>query len=275
MNKRTAKRRANELDGKTWTRYSISVWSDIKKTPEEVALRHPAMFPIALAQRIIQCFTTAQDKVVFDPFVGIGSTVLAAELEGKTGIGIELSPKFAALARRRLRAHAPRSTPGGQSRIIRDDARNLLRHVPADSVDLIVTSPPYWDILTRKRTADRKQPRNYGDDGADLGNIKDFHDFLAALQDIFRDCCAVLKPGKYAVVIVMDLRKKDRFYPYHQDISRIMQAAGFIYDDLIIWDRRHEYNNLRPLGYPSVFRVNKAHEFILIFRKPGDSVKKL
>jgi len=47
-----------------------------------------------------------------------------------------------------------------------------------------------------------------------------------------------------------------------------MQAIGFIYDDIIIWDRRHEYNNMRPLGYPAVFRVNKAHEFILIFQKP-------
>ena len=46
------RRRANALDGKTWTRYSISVWSDIKKTAEENALKHPAMFPIALAQRV-------------------------------------------------------------------------------------------------------------------------------------------------------------------------------------------------------------------------------
>ncbi len=45
----TPRKRANELDGKTWLRYSVSVWSDIRKTKEEVALKHPAMFPSALA----------------------------------------------------------------------------------------------------------------------------------------------------------------------------------------------------------------------------------
>jgi len=66
----------------------------------------------------------------------------------------------------------------------------------------------------------------------------------------------------------MDIRKKNRFYPYHADFAQRMEEIGFVFDDLIIWDRRHEYNNLRPLGYPSVFRINKVHEFILIFQKP-------
>ncbi|MEN6479314.1 MAG: DNA methyltransferase [Anaerolineales bacterium] len=77
-----------------------------------------------------------------------------------------------------------------------------------------------------------------------------------------------MRPGAYCCVVVMDIRKKNRFYPFHSDLATLMQTIGFIYDDLIIWDRRHEYNNMRPLGYPSVFRVNKAHEFILIFQKP-------
>ncbi len=80
-----------------------------------------------------------------------------------------------------------------------------------------------------------------------------------------------LKPGKYCVVVVMDLRKKDKFFPFHADLAcKLSDRVGFIFDDIIIWDRRHEYNNMRPLGYPHVFRVNKAHEFILIFKKPSE-----
>jgi hypothetical protein len=66
----------------------------------------------------------------------------------------------------------------------------------------------------------------------------------------------------------MDLRKKDRFYPFHSDLAARMSKLGFVFDDIVIWDRGQEYNNLRPLGYPSVFRINKIHEFVLIFRKP-------
>jgi hypothetical protein len=66
----------------------------------------------------------------------------------------------------------------------------------------------------------------------------------------------------------MDLRKQSKFYAYHIDVATFMQEIGFELDDLIIWNRAREYNNLRPLGYPFVFRINKVHEFILIFRVP-------
>ena len=77
-----------------------------------------------------------------------------------------------------------------------------------------------------------------------------------------------LKPAGICCIVVMDLRKKDSFYPYHSDVARFMtETLGFEYEDIIIWNRGHEYSNLRPLGHPYVFRVNKVHEYILIFRK--------
>jgi DNA modification methylase len=261
-------KRANKLDGKTWTRYSISIWNDIRKTPEELRLGHPAMFPVQLPVRLIECLTTDEDKIILDPFVGVGSTVLAARGLGKIGIGLDISPRFVEIALKRLGQSDMFAIDRQQSRIIMADAGNLLEHVEPESVDMVITSPPYWNILTEKRTADYRQIRNYGDMPEDLGKINDYHKFLSALQGVFRLVYRVMKPSKYCVVVAMDLRKKDKFYPYHSDIAAFMQQIGFIYDDLIIWDRRHEYNNMRPLGYPSKFRINKAHEFILIFQKP-------
>jgi DNA modification methylase len=262
-------RRANNLDGKTWTRYSISIWNDIKKTQEEMRLGHPAMFPVQLPMRLIECFTTDEDQVILDPFVGIGSTVLAARKLGKAGVGLDVSPKYIEIATKRLSQTEMFADTDQQSRIIKADARELLSHVESESVDMVITSPPYWNILTEKRSADYKEIRNYGDMPDDLGKISDYQEFLVALQGVFKVVYSALKPAKYCVVVVMDLRKKDTFYPYHADVATFMQQIGFIYDDLIIWDRRHEYNNMRPLGYPSTFRINKAHEFILIFKKPG------
>src|SRR5579885_2672673 len=99
----TNRQRANDLDGRAWTRSSISVWSDIRWTREEQQLRHPAMFPAMLAERLIQCFTRAEERCVLDPFLGSGSTLVAAENQGRTGIGFEVYPEFIHLARRRLR----------------------------------------------------------------------------------------------------------------------------------------------------------------------------
>jgi DNA modification methylase len=266
---RASKKKANDLDGATWTRYSISIWSDIRKTREEIELGHPAIFPLALVSRLIQCFTTEEDRVVLDPFVGIGSTAIAAESLGKIGIGIELSPKYAEKARKRPCSQDMFGTnKTGERRIYEADANDLLSLVQPRSVDLVITSPPYWDILLQERTADYKRTRHYGDSLGDLGKIRDYQKFLAALKKVFALVYEVLKAGKYCCVVVMDLRKKDKYYPYHSDVATFMQDIGFIFDDIIIWDRRHEYNLMRPLGYPSKFRINKAHEYILIFQKP-------
>lgn len=262
------RKKANELDGKTWLRYSISIWSDIRKSPEEVALNHPAIFPVALAGRVIEIFTNSEQKIIFDPFVGVGSTVVAAQSMGKYGIGIELNPEFAEKAEMRFQQLGLLNSNEGSHTIHCANAFDLLEYVEQNSVDLVITSPPYWDILNMKRSADYKEIRTYSNEEADLGNVEDYGQFLEQLKLVFEKIYQVMKAGVYCCVIVMDLRKKDKFYPFHSDIANFMQEVGFIYDGIIIWDRRHEYNNMRPLGYPSVFRVNKAHEFILIFQKP-------
>jgi DNA modification methylase len=250
------------LDGRTWTRYSISVWSDLRKTREELALKHPGLFPAALARRVLECFLPPEGRVVLDPFCGAGSTVLAAHELGKVGIGLDINPEYIKKAKARLGECAD------ACRLICADAADLLSHVERRSVDLVVTSPPYWNVLTRRRSADRKTIRNYGDSPGDLGRIADYRAFVTALGKVFRKVKSALRPGAYCVVVVMDLRQGSQFYPLHADLAAVMQRTGFLLDDIIIWDRRHEYNLFRPLGYPAVFRVNKAHEFVMVFQKP-------
>lgn len=257
-----------ELDGRTWTRYSISVWSDIEKDKEERALKHPALFPQSLVRRLIEAFTNRGD-LVLDPFAGSGSTLLAACNTGRRSVGLELSEEFVATARDRLARTRP-SLDGRDAHdpvLICEDVRNIGRHLPANSVHLCVTSPPYWDILNRKRTADGKDIRNYGGFARDLSLIDSYDEFVGALGAIFQTIRDLLTAGGYLVVNVMDLRKGSRFYPLHMDLSAELTGRGYLLDDIIIWDRKKEYNRLRPLGYPYVFRVNKVHEFLLIFQK--------
>jgi DNA modification methylase len=279
--------RLNDLDGKTWLKYSISVWS-IAKTPEEVKLGHPAMFPLELCERLIKIYTRVGD-VVLDPFMGSGSVLVAAKKLGRKGIGFEIVPEYVELAKKRLQSVEPLKSRAllaftqdikkpeeikkkiGQldlePEIYLEDARNLSKYLKSESVDFCLTSPPYWYVHRRERSADRKESRPYSDLPTDLGNIPDYNMFLNELKKVFQQVHGVLKRGKRCVVVVMDIRVEDRFMPFHMDIVQMMQSIGFTLEDIIIWDRRAEYNNLRPLGYPYVFIVNKVHEYILIFRK--------
>lgn len=255
-----------ELDGKTWLQYSISIWSDIRKSIGENGLAHPAIFPVMLPERLISIYSH-QDDLIFDPFAGSGSTLIAAKNLKRFSKGIELSKEFISLYKQRKNNLSLFDQNNYEPELIHGDARALSQWIEKESVQLTITSPPYWDILNQKRTADNKEIRNYGDSNTDLGNIKSYKGFLEALKNIFSLIFQVTKQSGFCCIVLMDLRKKDKFFPFHLDIIQFMADIGFTLDDIIIWDRRQEYNNLRPLGYPYVFRINKVHEFILIFKK--------
>lgn len=264
------KKRANELSGKIWLQYSFSIWRDIIKTDEERKLRHPAMFPTQLASRLVEIFSKKKE-LILDPFLGSGTTLIAANLLGRHGVGIELSKEYVDLANRRIKGlrlnFTSKSTEMFDSKIYNEDIFKTIKLLKPNSVDLVITSPPYWNILTERRSADRKEIRKYSNSKEDLGNIYSYEEFMERLGTAFSEIYKILKIGKYCILIVMDIRKKSKFYPFHIDLIEKLSDKGYILDDIIIWDRQKEYNNMRPLGYPSVFRVNKVHEYILIFKK--------
>ena len=266
---RTTASRYNELSGKEWLQYSFSIWRDLKKSGEEKKLNHPAMFPFQLVARLIDIFTI-KNGVVLDPFSGVGSTIIAAYKKKRTGIGFELSKEYVKIMNKRLRE--VKNELNKESGLITPkihsvDARRLLDYVIPESIDLCVTSPPYWDILNMRRTADGKVTKKYSESDMDIGNINDYNKFLSELKTIFSSIYKSLKPNGHCAMVVMDIRKKDKFFPFHSDVAEKMKELGFEFEDILIWDRQHEYNNMKPLGYPYIFRVNKVHEYILIFKK--------
>jgi site-specific DNA-methyltransferase (adenine-specific) len=81
----------------SWLR---SAWTDIKG--ESTRRGHPAPYPVALAERLIRLFSFAGDTVL-DPFLGTGSTSLAALASGRNSIGNEIEPKYLEMALQRMR----------------------------------------------------------------------------------------------------------------------------------------------------------------------------
>lgn len=254
-----------KLDGKTWLRYSISIWDDLAKTADERSFKHPAMFPQALTDRLIEIFYRKQTGLVVDPFLGSGSTVCSAYRYNIPSAGFEIVPEYLEIAKKRLAQI--KGNPLSYPKLIIDDARRIKEYLTPGCAGLCITSPPYWNILCQRRSADGKPIRNYSSEAKNMGNIDDYQEFLDSLAAVFKGVYSCLSDRAYCLVNVMDIRKKNRFYPLHMDLNVVMGNIGFTLDDIIIWDRRQEYNNLRPLGYPHVFRINKIHEYIMIFQK--------
>jgi len=250
----------NNLTGREWLQNSFSIWRNLSKSADEKSLKHPASFPVALCEKVISTFSKSNAAVI-DPFNGIGSTMVACSNLQRKGVGIDLSQDFCNLAKSRIDKKS-------DINVINGDNIGILSTLESESFDLCFTSPPYWDILNRKRSADMKENISYSSSSADIGNIADYDLFIKRLSAVFQKTKNLLKSGSYCVINVMDIRKKSVFYPLHSDLASELQKLGYIYDDLIIWDRQLDYNNMRPLGYPYKFRINKVHEYLLIFIKP-------
>ncbi|MBR1603038.1 MAG: site-specific DNA-methyltransferase [Synergistaceae bacterium] len=252
-------KKCNDLTGKEWLQNSFSIWRNLGKTKEEKDLKHPASYPVSLCEKLIRTFSK-KDSNVLDPFSGIGSTMVAAHNLGCSGTGIDLSDEFTEKAKARIENDT-------NITLISGDSFQELDKLKANSFDICITSPPYWDILNMKRSADKKETVNYSNKENDMGNIPNYDEFIRLLGDLFEKVQRCLKSGGYCIVNVMDIRKKSIFYPFHSDLAAELSKRGYIFDDIIIWDRQAEYNNMRPLGYPYKFRINKVHEYILIFIK--------
>jgi modification methylase len=93
-----------------------SFWTDVKGASTRTG--HPAPYPVELAERLIRMFSFAGDTIL-DPFLGTGSTTMAAIRAGRNSIGNEIEPKYfkMACANVRIEASSPRHT-GARSAIV-------------------------------------------------------------------------------------------------------------------------------------------------------------
>lgn len=154
-------------------------------------------------------------------------------------------------------------------RLIQGDARNL-SFIGDNSVHLVVTSPPYWNL------------KKYNDSPTQMGHIEDYEQFLDELNKVWAECLRVLVPGGRLVCVVGDVcvsRKafgRHLVFPLHADINVACRKIGFDNLNPIIWHKisnaNYEVSNgSKFLGKPYEPNaiIKNDIEFILMQRKPG------
>ena len=154
-------------------------------------------------------------------------------------------------------------------RLINGDARDL-SFLDDESVHLVVTSPPYWNL------------KRYNENPDQMGHIQDYETFLRELEKVWRHVFRVLVPGGRLVCVVGDVCVARRdfgrhlVFPLHADICVICRRIGFVNLNPIIWHKianaSYEVaNGSKFLGKPYEPNaiIKNDMEFILMQRKPG------
>jgi DNA modification methylase len=287
----------NELSGEEWLYFTKSVWTTAY--PSELGHQrrkaHGANKPPRLMARLIEFFTKS-GELVLDPFAGVGGTLLGAAIARgpRRAIGLELDERWIAAYRETVEALAaerdgagpvladlgPRD-PGGVRgfdpaglEMRHGDARALLRAIPDASVDLVATDPPY-NVQLPMTMAGGKLAETHANRrtdyamvstlDADLANLPDYPAFLDAMQDVLAECQRVLRPGRYAVLIVRDAYQGGRYLFTAADLAARADAVGLVPKGDIAWYQAG--TRLRPYGYPRSFVPNIAHQHIVVLRK--------
>ncbi len=269
--KREFRNRMNDLSPKDWIKFQKSWFSHNPPPRRKDVLRHPAKFPETLAQEFIEFFTKS-GQVVFDPMVGTGSTLLACLRSGRSGIGVELNPAYAEIARELIDEERELLGPPASElhvEVITGDAADL-QSFNLPQIDYVLTSPPYWDILHARGAETQRQRRDsseldvtYSDDPADLGNIADYDEFLDRLVQIYTDLKSYLRPRSYLTVILKNVKKKGTIYPLAWDVARNL-ADVYTLKDERIWVQ--DNIPLAPYGMGNAWVSNIHHHYCLQFR---------
>ena len=236
---------------------------------------HPAVFPIGLAKRVISLFTHA-GELVLDPFVGSGTTLVAARDLGRNAAGFDLQERYLQLCEKRLgKEQASQVT---QQVFIQDDARNIPSYLEPGTVSLVWTSPPYANTLNRQRKnkslRERKNEQydkveQYSQDPRDLGTM-DLEDYTHAMGDIFEKLLPLLHPKAHCVINIPDIWWANRRVAIHIALTEELRLRGYELRNTVIWDRTNIVNRISIFGWPSNFiTMGTTFEYLLDFWKPA------
>jgi len=271
----------NCLTPKEWVKNQVAIWEffyerrDIRDKNV-----HPATFPIALAAQCIKLFTH-EGELILDPFVGSGTTLVAAQDLGRNAVGFDLKKQYIRLSQSRL--GQTRLDSKTQQVAICDDAHNIPEYLAEETVSLAVTSPPYANMLDRPRLnksmrSDQRRNQHflkvqqYSDDPRDLGTMEP-EQYAETIGNIYRGILRLMRPKAHSVINVADLWVRDDNYgkrvmiPFY--VTRAMEAAGYELRNIIFWDRRNLVNQVGIFGWPSNYiTLGTTYQYILDFWRP-------
>ncbi len=270
--------RLNELSPQEWLKFTKTWFIHNPPPRKKNEVLHPAKYPENMIEGFISFFTKP-GQVVFDPFLGTGSTLVACHSTQRNGIGIELQKKYADIARERLKvleSQLKLSEEGSallcKQLVLQGNSAEIERwwqEFSLPQIDLVITSPPYGPMLNKKGLASKEREEEgldtkYSDDPADLGNAKSYEEFVERLVAMFVAMKPKIKEGGYLVVILQNYMDKGNYMTLAWDFAKEM-AKHYQLRGERIW--LQDNKTLYPYGYKYSFVPNVHHHYCLVFKR--------
>ncbi|MFI1995306.1 TRM11 family SAM-dependent methyltransferase [Actinoplanes sp. NPDC020271] len=195
---------------------------------------HPGKMLPNLAAHAISSFTAPGD-LVFDPMAGSGTTLVEAMHLGRNALGIDIEPRFTALAEKNITLASAQGATG-TAKVITGDATRLLDLVPASAVGqvaLVLTSPPYGrgthGLVRVNSSGVRKRGHLYGD--RERGNLAyaGWFRLLDGFATILAASYELLCPGGIVVITCRPVRRRrDDLIDLPGELLNVARSTGLV-----------------------------------------------
>lgn len=263
----------NNLTGKEWIKFSKSWFIHRPNRRKNNEILHPAKYPESLVEEFIDFFTK-KNGWVLDPFLGTGSTLIAAGNLNRNAVGVELNSDYFQIAEERIEKenYKKKVIPlNGNSNELKELIKTNISS--KRKFDFVITSPPYWNQLERNSIRQKQRDKKgldtkYSNSKEDIGNLKDYKDFIEAQAKIFDQVYDVTKSNGYLTVITNNIYYKSKLFPLAYDTAISLTNRGkksWVLKDEKIW--LQDDKPLIALGVNNAWVGNRHHQYCLIFRK--------
>ncbi len=267
----------NCLTAKEWIKHQLGVWQfnyEARDVRDKTV--HPATFPISLAKKIIGLFTH-QGELVLDPFVGSGTSLVAARDLNRNAVGFDLQEQYIKVCNDRLSHETLFNTT--RQIAVQDEALRIPEYLKKESVSLIWTSPPYANMLNRKRKNKSRRGdtrkndqfmkvEQYSQDPRDLGTMP-LDQYAETMGDIYEALLPLLKYKGHCVINVPDMWWENERITIHVALIEELRKRGYELRNTIIWDRTNIVNKIGIFGWPSNYiTMGTTFEYLLDFWRP-------
>ena len=160
-----------------------------------------------------------------------------------------------------------RATPI-KANMIEGDCLELIKTVRSESVDAIISDPPYGVAHKASGFKDETNFAMYNvDDQRDFGNARTNEEFLDRMRQLAREAFRVLKSGRYFVLMVGDRFQNGEYVPLGVNLANALRREGFELKGIKIWWNRATQRPLKPYALMRSFVPNITHQNIVILKR--------
>jgi len=210
-----------------------------------------------IPKNIIIRYSKTGDTVL-DPMVGGGTTGIECRLLGRNFIGRDINPDNLKIARSMMHFKTPENTPKSSYSLKLGDIRSLVG-IASNSVDLIVTHPPYLNIIKYSE----------GKIEGDLSNIGSVEKFCDEIERGATELFRVIKENSYCAILIGDTRKRCHYVPLAYYVMERFLNVGFILREDIIKAQHNCKSSPYWESQTDKFNILLImHEHLFVFRKP-------